>query len=342
MTDELERRLRTARPPAARVDEDAVDEELLAHLRGQPIAARTRPTVRRAIVLAVAAGVTLTATAVLMLGGAPNEVGGPSSASAVTQALHWLDPPPGTILHARSVETTGSHTTTREFWQSSDDPSSTRLQVEGEHGFESTGEALYDPATDTIYDPPGWRYDVADLAENPREGDLAKPDRDFVKPQGDDGEVERGVKRGEEEVGMPVPGKPADGAVPASADGAMPAGDPIVAKVRSLLSDGRMVVTGREVHNGTDAWAISLKADAGEAAWTLWVSAADGRPLELRDPGSDASAQPQLIRWSTYEVLPDSDADELLTLTGAHPSARVVRDVAQTAAAVQRLVQPEG
>ena len=89
----------------ARADEDAFDAELLARVREQPIAARR--TVPRAVAVPVAAGVTLTATAVVMLGGGPGDVGGPSSASAITQALHWLSPPHGTILHVRSVETQG-------------------------------------------------------------------------------------------------------------------------------------------------------------------------------------------------------------------------------------------
>jgi hypothetical protein len=294
LMDDLERRLRAARPRMARVDENAFDEELLAHVRGQPIASRR--TVPRAVALPVAAGATLAATAVVMLGGGPGDVGGPTSASAITQALSWLNPPPGTILHARSIETTGSQTTTREFWQSSDHPGSERERTEGAHAFETSGDALYDPATDTIYDPFG----------SPRGGDGADP-----------------------KVATPATGKPGE---------AMPGGDPIVAKVRILLGEGRMVVTGPAMHDGTDAWAISLKPDVGRPVWTLWVSAADGKPLELRDPGRDASEQPQVIRWPTYEVLPGSDADKLLTLTGAHPSARVVHDAAQAAAAEQRLV----
>ncbi len=108
-----------------------------------------------------------------------------------------------------------------------------------------------------------------------------------------------------------------------------------------LLQRGDMVVTGREVHNGADAWAISLKADAGRPVWTLWISAADGKPLELRDPGRDSSEQPQVIRWPTYEVLPGSEASRLLTLTGAHPSARVVHDGRQIEAAERRLMPPK-
>jgi hypothetical protein len=294
--DDLERRLRAARPRTARPDESACDEELLAHVRGQPIASRR--TVPRAVALPLATGVTVATTAVVMLGGGPGDVGGPSSASAITQALRWLNPPPGTILHARSVETTGSQTTTREFWQSSDHPGSERERTEGAHAFETSGDALYDPATDTIYDPP-------------------------ASPPGGDG--------ADAKAATPATGKPGDPA--------MPGGDPIVAKVRTLLRLGRMVVTGPETHNGTDAWAISLKPDVGRPVWTLWVSTADGKPLELRDPGRDAAEQPQVIRWPTYEVLPGSDPDSLLTLTGAHPSARVVHDAAQTAAAERRLVR---
>jgi hypothetical protein len=297
--DDLERRLHAARPRTARVDENAFDEELLAHVRRQPIASRRK--VPRAVALPVAAGVTLTATAVVMLGGGSGEVGGPSSASAVTQALRWLNPPPERILHARSVETMGGQTTTREFWQSSDDPGSERLRTEGAHAFESSGDALYDPARNTIYDP----------TDSPPEGNVAD------------------AKRARAKVATPATGKPGDEA--------MPGGDPIVAKVRILLRDGQMVVNGPEIHNGTNAWVISLKPGLGRPVWTLWVSATDGKPLELRDPGRDASEQPQVIRWPTYEVLPDAAADDLLTLTGAHPSARVVHGAEQTKAAELRL-----
>jgi RNA polymerase sigma-70 factor (ECF subfamily) len=201
-------------------------------------------------------------------------------------------------LMALSSLTTGSQTTTREFWQSSDHPGSERERTEGAHAFETSGDALYDPATDTIYDPP-------------------------ASPEGAD------PRRAQAKVASPATGKPGE---------AVPGGDPMVAKVRSLLGAGRMVVNGPEVHNGTNAWAISLKPELGRPVWTLWVSAADGKPLELRDPGRDASEQPQVIRWAAYDVLPGSDPDKLLTLTGAHPSARVVHDAAQTAAAEQRLL----
>jgi hypothetical protein len=271
VTHDLDQRLRAARPAAARVDETAFDADLLRGLRDQPIAHRRR--VPWAVSVPVAAGVTLTATAVVMLGGGPGEVGGPSSAAAITQALHWLSPPAGTILHVRSVETQGGRTTTREFWQSADHPESARLRVGGSESYETAGENRYDPATDTIH-----------------------------------------LGGASEAIGKPGGGR------------AMPTGDPIVAKVKFLLQDRRLEVTGRTVHNGTEAWEIALRPDAGRPVWKLWVATADGKPLELRDPGRDANEAPQVIRWPTYEVLPGAGARKLLTLKGAHPTADVVRD----------------
>jgi hypothetical protein len=270
VTHDLDRRLRAARPAAARIDENAFDADLLTGLRDQPIARRR--SVPRAVAVPVAAGVTLTATAVVMFGGGPGEVGGPSSAAAITQALHWLSPPSGTILHARSVESQGGRTTTREFWQSADDPASARLRVGGSESYETVGDSRYDPGTDTIH----------------------------------------------------VGGAPPKGQ--AGGGRAIPPGDPIVAKVKVLLQEGHLEVTGREVHDGTEAWKIALRPDAGRPVWKLWVATADGKPLELRDPGRDANEAPQVIRWPTYEVLPGAGADKLLTLKGAHPTADVVND----------------
>ncbi len=293
MTDALDRRLRAARPRAAGAGYESVfDAELLARVREQPIAPRR--AIPRAVAVPVAAGVTLTATAAVMLGGGPAEVGGPSSASAITQALHWLSPPAHTILHVRSIATSGGHTTTNEYWQSADDPTRQRLLTDGASTFETAGDGLYDSATNTIYD----------AAAEPRAGS-----RHTVT------KLPFGL----------------------SGDPAQPVADPIVGKVRVLLQRGDMVVSGPETHLGAQAWAISLKPSAGRPVWTLWVSAADGRPLELRDPGRDANEAPQVIRWPTYEVLPDRDAGRLLTLTGAHPSAQVVHDGAQAAAAERRM-----
>jgi hypothetical protein len=320
LSDDLDRRLRAARPASARVDEHAFDDALLARVRREPIAARR--TVPRSMAVPIAASAIVVATAAVMLGG-PGDVGGPSPAAAITQqTLRWLDPPSGTILHVRSVETTGAQTTTREYWQSADAPTTERELVQGATTFESSGDAIYDPATDTIYDP----------YTSPAASDVAA---DNVKRATSTvaSTEQAGAKGAESKVAsseQPSMGKSGD---------SLPAGDPIVTKVRMLLQDGRMTVTGRELHNGVDAWAISLNPDVGRPVWTLWVSVADGKPLEVRDPGTTAGDQPQVIRWAVYETLADDGATHpLLTLSGAHPSAQVVHDPAQAAAAQQRLL----
>jgi hypothetical protein len=275
----IEDRLRAVRPDAAHVDEDAFDADLLAHVQRMPI--ERRRTVSRRVAIPIAtAGVTLAVAASLMFAGGPGDIGGPSSAAAIERALHWFSPPAGTVLHVRSIETKGGRTTTRESWQSADDPTADRELLDGPIAYETEGDSLYDPTTDTIY----------------RAGSRKAPGK------------------GEEAI----------------------VGDPIVRKVRFLLEDGDMKVNGRERNNGQDAWEISLDADAGRPVWTVWVSASDGKPLELRDPGRDANEEPSTIRWETYEVLDGAGAAQLATLQGAHPTAKVVTDRAEVDAAWQR------
>lgn len=259
----------------------------------------------------LAAGATVAVTAAVVLGGIPGSPGGPSSAAAITQTLRWLDPPSGSVLHVRSVETRGGRTTTREYWQSASDPSTERERVEGASTFETAGGALYDPSTNTIYQ----------AATEPAGSSRATTDK---PPLADTKAATGGAPR------------PAIGRVEPDV---LPAADPVVTKVRTLLRLGRMTVAGRELHDGTDSWAISLRPDAGRPVWTLWVAVADGKPLELRDPGRDAGDPPQVTRWPTYEVL-DGANERLVTLAGAHPSPHVVHDPAQVTAAEQRLLTP--
>jgi hypothetical protein len=148
--DVIDDRLRAARPETADVADDAFDAELLAHVQRLPIE-RRRTVLRRLAVPAVTAGVTLAAATALIFAGGPADIGGPSSAAAIEQALHWFGPPAGTVLHVRSIETQGGRTTTRESWQAADDPTSDREVVDGPIAYETTGDALYDPTTNTIY-----------------------------------------------------------------------------------------------------------------------------------------------------------------------------------------------
>jgi hypothetical protein len=48
----------------------------------------------------------------------------------------------------------GGRTTIREVWQSADHPATGRERTEGAQTFETSGDAFYDAATNTIYDPP--------------------------------------------------------------------------------------------------------------------------------------------------------------------------------------------
>ena len=341
LNDDLQRRLRAARPASARVDEHAFDGALLARVRQEPVAARR--AIPRGVAMPVAAGVIAVATAAVVLGGIPGNVAGPPSADAITQeTLHWLTPAAGTVLHVRSVETRGSQTTTREFWQSADDPNAERELVQGAHTYETSGDAIYDSGTDTIYDAFPTPAAAAQLPSAASEGAPSTPVAPSEKaadtPAAEAAKIEQSkaplaadavkAKQLASDPNVSGPGKSED---------ERPLEDPVAAKVRSLLHDGRMEVTGHALHDGVDAWAISLKPGFtdGRPGWTMWVSVADGKPLELLDPGAPGG---QTIRWPVYETLPENTAAQLTTLEGAHPSAKVVHDPAQVTAAEQRLL----
>jgi hypothetical protein len=341
LNDDLRRRLRAARPAAAQIDEHAFDSTLLARVRQGPIAARR--TVPRAVAMPVAAGVIVVTTAAVVLGGIPGNVAGPPSAAAITQeTLHWLTPPSGTVLHVRSVETSGGVTTTREFWQSADDPNAERELVQGAQAtYETAGDAIYDPATNTIYDVPQPPKDGVASADS--NGDPAKA------ASAGDASAARAVKAEQAKAPLAADAVKAKqlASDPSRSDQGKSedhrlAGDPIVAKVRSLLLDGRLDVTGRQLHDGVDAWAISLKpeyTDLARPGWTLWVSVADGKPLELIDPGETGG---QDIHWPVYETITGDGTEQLTSLEGAHPSALVVHDPAQLDAAHERLLPTKG
>jgi len=354
MTDDLDRRLRAVRPPAAEVDHDAYDGELLARVQQLPREPRRR--VPRTVAVPVAVGATAAATAAVMLAG-PGDVGGPSSASALTATLSWLNPPAGTVLHARSVETEGGQTTVHEFWQSADHPQQQRERIEGARTFELAGDAIYDPATNTIYTGPASGAKIGPSADKRRGAAIARSADDAVKAKAiaQDHAKAAGAppvdpaKAAAKQAAAAAAGEPAKqpAAGGATSDAGrikvdlatLPAGDPIVTKVRVLLQAHKAVVVGRDRHDGIATWQISLSPAVGEPEWRLWVDAETGRPVELRDPGRPGQ-QPQVIRWTTYEVLrPGATANADLSLTAAHPSARVVDDADQWQAAEQRLLE---
>jgi hypothetical protein len=304
VSDDLDRRLRATAPA---VDAQAYDAALLERVRALPVQPRSRRRRAAPLVALAAAAV----AAIVLLAGGPG--GGPATASAIEQALRWFDPPHGTVLHIRMTEVARDGTRLeREVWQSADDPARERdLVRRGDTVYETAGkgEAIYDPATDTIYESAGGQGQAVPGLK-PVEG-MSAADKAKSAKLAKDGKV---------------PGPDAKGqGVPAEE----PVGGPIVSKVRSLLAGGRAVVRGRVTHDGQAAWAIGLKPGLARPGWTLWIAAADGRPLGLHDPGGlDAT-------WSVYEVQPGGDAR--LTLTAAHPGARLVHDLDQYSAALQRL-----
>lgn len=146
---ELDRRLTAARPAAADPTAYACDPDLLARLRAMPVDSRRALPAKLAT--PAVAGVAVVLAGALLLGGGPARVGTPSAAAAVTQALHWMTPAPGTILHTRSIESDRGSQIVREFWESGDDPSVQRQRTTGGTDFEFAADGFYDPATNTIY-----------------------------------------------------------------------------------------------------------------------------------------------------------------------------------------------
>jgi hypothetical protein len=315
--DDLNRRLRAARPA---VGDTPADEALLARLRTEPIA-RPRSVPRAAVPIA-AAGATVLATATVLLAGAPGGGGGPETASAITQALHWFDPPQGSTLHVRSVATSGTTTTVRELWQSADDPRDERFAYRDERtAYEVEQGAFYDPATDTIY--------KGDYAPEP----MSRPKPRDGKPAEDPAAADEKAKAPDDSAQRTQPANPSgDQKAKAPHGDDLPAGDPMVIKIRMLLQEGRAAVGDRATHDGVDAFPITLGQGLGRPQWTLWVSADDGHPLELLDPGRTSDDRPQRIRWTAYDL-----GGNVTTLAQAHPGARVVDDPAAVAAAAQRL-----
>ena len=74
----------------------------------------------------------------------------PDDAAALSQALHWFDPAAGTVLHSVRVDEAGN---TREVWQDVDRPERSRTVVPG--GYEVGAGAIYERATNTIYEDDG-------------------------------------------------------------------------------------------------------------------------------------------------------------------------------------------
>jgi hypothetical protein len=71
--------------------------------------------------------------------------------------------------------------------------------------------------------------------------------------------------------------------------------------------------------------------------WTLLIATVDGRPLELRSDNGPGTPALETTTWQTYELLRGSAGEQLVSVRGAHPGARVVRDPDAYEAATRRL-----
>lgn len=338
LTDIAEDRLRAARPAAADVDPDAFDAALLARVVASPVAAPARRRRRLTLPAAGLAALGIAAAVVLVGGPAPRR---DSAAAAVQRAATWFALPPGRILHYREVFTgRGGEELTQEVWQSTDDPAHQR-RMERTHGVtaELAGASLYDPARDTIYDyvPPSRDERVAGIrqafARKIAAARAAGASRAVRRMRAVRDRLIRQTMQG---------GRPGlREAVPVVAVSSL--GDWSVEQVHRAFDAGRATAGPEQEHDGVDARPIRMpvgKADEG-ARWVLWTAVDDGRPLELTTDHGPGTPVVEATRFSTYELLPDTDADRLLTLEGAHPGAQMVRASAAYRDAEQRLF-PQG
>ncbi len=224
LNDDLDRRLRAARPAASRVGDDAFDGALLARVRQQPIASRR--SVPRGVAVPIAAGAIAVATAAVVLGGGPDNVGGPPTAAAITRETLQLVRAAGRKHPARPQRPDD------RFRDPHARVVAVRRPSDGRTGADRGHDHLRDDARRDLR--PG------------HEHHLRRRDRRHARPAGH----EEGAPGGRD--------------CPASAGrGRGSLGDAIVTKVRTLLGRGELTVSASGLHDGVDSWAISLGADAG-------------------------------------------------------------------------------
>jgi hypothetical protein len=341
MTDPVDRRLRRARPESADVPLDAAEtpgaRELLSRVR----AAQPAPARHRRMALPSAAAAVAVTAAIVAVTGIPGSSGSRQDALArpLALAVHWFDPSAGTVLHARSTLTSRTPDAkaaalTQEIWQSVDDPALARIaSVQEGVRAESAQDGIYDPATDTVYEavPPGPRQIAAIKRSIERKIDAARA------AGASDEQIAEIRKAGREAIHPPA-GPDRGAAAPIT-------GDPTVAKIRSVLEHHQARVAGQRSYRGVEAYAIELDpfgdappGDTGaRVRWTLLIATGDGRPLELRSDNGPGTAAIETTRWQTYELLRGSDSEQLVSVRGAHPGARVVRDPDAFETAMQRL-----
>jgi hypothetical protein len=331
--DPADARLRAARPPAADVDPDAFDPALLARVtaHGRSRAVRGRLAMPMAFVAAVAVA------SVVALAGRPALTHAPrptsAAAAAIGRASGWFELPAGKILHYRTVTTdlppTGRRSTvTQEFWQSTDDPSATRRSERFDGvAVEVSNGSLYDPARDTIYAyvAPSTRELIANIrADVGRKVEAAR--------RAGDAKAARDIATVRDQLIADARAGRLDDAGPVSRQ----AGDDLVERLHGALDAGEAKAGEAQLRNGLASLPITLDA-GGHVRWTLWIAADDSRPLELVVDHGDGTRVVHTVDFTVYQLLPAGEAEQLLTLEGAHPDARVVESRSAYRAAEARL-----
>jgi hypothetical protein len=334
--DVIERRLRTAKPPQAAAERDPgrAYAELWPRIVASPA---PRPAGRRPRRLALPAALAcIVAVAAVVVAAGPSGLRSPAGAgAAISRSLHWFDPPAGTVLHVRSDMTSRrpaapATTLTQESWQSVDHPGEER-RVEPGVETDAAGD-LYDAATNTIYAYVAPSAAVLERRVNAAIGAKIRG----ARASGADPAVIEQLRRDRaaalRKIAAGQPLSEPDQAHP-------PVGDALVGQMRHLLLAGDAQVGEETTHDGVAAFPITVRY--GQARWTMWTRADDGKPLELRIEGhGPVQLGPEgleTVRWPAYEVLPADRADGLLSVAGAHPDARVIRDAGAYAAAERRL-----
>jgi len=357
---------------------DEAAEVLLREILAVPRPERSPSTRRSRTVtvrlVAVGGAVAVSFVAITAISG--DDRGGvvPASAAVVRHALAAAAQPPGTILHVdmRGTQNNGDGTTISwrdESWQRATDD---RRQVEtnpngttAESANVGATEQVYDPATDTIYastttansakpEQRTYRISPGPTANTyvvrlmvfriaPGHGYKIVPGRgpkyrlvitaSQAKALKDRSAMIKWV-RAPRSAGTlngyrpaVVPTQAAATAPDCSDFGSQDYGDQILTMLRSCGAHlvGKATIGGRDT--------LELRSQDGHI--TYYVDASSYAPVQLDTTGTDGGTS---LRFTTYEVLPATDANEaLLSLTAQHPSATVDRNQADYVAAEKRL-----
>jgi hypothetical protein len=352
-------------------DGSAPDEVLLERVLAAPREERRPRILRRPIAVRIAAVAAVAVVAVAAVAELTGDGGGgvtPASAAVLRHARAALAQSPDTILH---VDMTGTQTNPDgttvswrdESWQQNSAPYD-RRQVETQDGTTAESanvgseEQVYDPSTDTIYgsSATGGANHKPFLTPGPRSGTFVlhptmfgvRPNGTFKVFPGMRGSVvitagqARALRKGTARVTWrrshaagalngrrlavvhKAPAAPSD----TSPD---PDSSDFRSQILALLRSGGAYLVGHATIDSRDT--LEIKSQDGTTSY--YVDPTSYAPVELDTTGDGGGVN---LRFTTWEELPASDAnDALLSLTARHPSATVDHSQADYMAAERRI-----